>query len=207
MLALGEALSGFLEPSQYQELESLAGYTLGAVRRKWQQAGRPLPVFALEAWYALRRVQSEPVEAPLVVRTWTELRPTASMLTRAITGRDLQALDEWLALAQVLARYDEPALQALGFYEQEQRLLGHAAVEVAEIEDAELRPLAESVLARIRDLSPRYGRAALLRFQRTPHEERWWVPEDISAPPTTEPVSHAKSGFTRADVDRVLSDL
>jgi hypothetical protein len=33
------------------------------------------------------------------------------------------------------------------------------------------------------------------------------VPEDIDAPPTTEPVAHERLRFTREDVDRVLADL
>jgi hypothetical protein len=40
-----------------------------------------------------------------------------------------------------------------------------------------------------------------------PADERWWVPADIDAPPSTEPVSHERVGFTREDVSRVLADL
>jgi hypothetical protein len=177
------------------------------VRRRWEKEPRPIPVFALEAWYGLNGSMPEPVQAPGVGRTWTELRPTPSLLSGALTASDLQALDEWLALAQVLARNDLAALNALGFFGREHKLLAHAAIEVAEVKDEELRPLADSVLRRIRELSPSYGRAALVRFNRTLPGQRWWVPEDIAAPPTTEPVAHAVSGFTREDVDRVLSDL
>jgi len=38
-------------------------------------------------------------------------------------------------------------------------------------------------------------------------ERRWWVPEDLSGPPSTEPVPAAPVQFTREDVDRVLRDL
>ncbi|MGZ4218284.1 MAG: hypothetical protein ACXVH3_21220 [Solirubrobacteraceae bacterium] len=37
--------------------------------------------------------------------------------------------------------------------------------------------------------------------------KRWWVPEDIVAPPTTEPVTAGRGDFKREDVDRVLRDL
>jgi hypothetical protein len=47
----------------------------------------------------------------------------------------------------------------------------------------------------------------LLRLKAKPPDERWWVPRDIDAPPSTEPVSHERIGFTRQDVDRVLADL
>jgi hypothetical protein len=38
-------------------------------------------------------------------------------------------------------------------------------------------------------------------------DERWWVPHDLDAPPSTEPVTRERLGFTRDDVDRVLADL
>ncbi|HEY6398929.1 MAG TPA: hypothetical protein VIX82_15890 [Solirubrobacteraceae bacterium] len=38
-------------------------------------------------------------------------------------------------------------------------------------------------------------------------DERWWAPEDIPAPPTTELVTSGSVEFTRQDVARVLSDL
>jgi hypothetical protein len=37
--------------------------------------------------------------------------------------------------------------------------------------------------------------------------KRWWVPEDIVAPPTTESVTASPGDFQREDVDRVFSDL
>ena len=36
---------------------------------------------------------------------------------------------------------------------------------------------------------------------------RWWVPEDIPASPSTEPVTASPSQFNRDDVDRVLREL
>jgi hypothetical protein len=143
-------------------------------------------------------------------RTWTELHPTTSAQIADATARELQALDEWLALAQVLVRYDPAALEALGFYERDQRLIAHITVELAEIADPELRPLAESVLARVRELSRDYvavADAALRRLEQRTSERRWWVPEDIAAPPSTEPLAHERARFTRRDVQRVLSDL
>ena len=38
-------------------------------------------------------------------------------------------------------------------------------------------------------------------------ERRWWEPEDIPTPPTTDPALTAPAQFTRQDVDRVLRDL
>jgi hypothetical protein len=47
----------------------------------------------------------------------------------------------------------------------------------------------------------------LLKLQAKPADEQWWVPQDIDGPPSTEPVSHERIGFTREDVVRVLADL
>ena len=167
-------------------------------------------MFALEAWYALRRWVREPVDSPSIGRTWTELHPTSSLFISGITAGELRALDDWLALVRALARHDRAALERLGFYGHDQQLLAHVAIEAAELRDDELRPLAETVLARMRELSPSYGGvadAALRRLERTSSDQRWWVPEDIAAPPSSEPVAREREGFTREDVERVLSDL
>jgi hypothetical protein len=47
----------------------------------------------------------------------------------------------------------------------------------------------------------------LMKLQARPADEQWWVPQDIEAPPSTEPVTHERIGFTREDVGRVLADL
>lgn len=46
-----------------------------------------------------------------------------------------------------------------------------------------------------------------MRLKERASDERWWAPQDIDAPPTTEPVTHERIGFTREDVSRVLADL
>jgi len=110
LLGLEEALTAELEPTHHAELESLAHYVLGSSRRVWEKQPRALPVFALEAWYALRRWVREPVDSPSIGRTWTELHPTSSLFIAGITAGELRALDDWLALAQALARHDRAAL-------------------------------------------------------------------------------------------------
>jgi hypothetical protein len=47
----------------------------------------------------------------------------------------------------------------------------------------------------------------LTRLETKPADECGWVPTDIDAPPTTEPVTQESIGFTRHDVQRVLADL
>jgi hypothetical protein len=68
------------------------------------------------------------------------------------------------------------------------------------------------VLARIERLVPplAVGAHSALEIGRLVEglgRRRWWVPEDIPAPPSTEPVTATLSRFNRFDVDRVLRDL
>jgi hypothetical protein len=192
-------------------MESLAAYVLAARSRSWRKHRRPVPVFLLEAWYGADALLADRMEPPPIRVTWSELVPSRSLLVGGLTGRDLQELDDWLTLAHILAAHDPDALERLGFYEpRQQLLLAHLAVELGEIGDPNLAGLAENLLRRIRELSPRHhglARTTLMKLQAKPADERWWVPQDIDTPPSTEPVSHGRGGFTRADVGRVLADL
>ncbi|MBV8216965.1 MAG: hypothetical protein JO325_00760, partial [Solirubrobacterales bacterium] len=210
LLALRETLRGDLAPGQQPEVESITRYALGATRRAWHKQARPLPVFLVEAWYVTAAALPERVDPPSMTRTWTELHPSRSALVGGFSARDLQTLEEWLALAQILLAHDPAALARTAFHGDDQQLLAHVSVELGEVADPELRPLAESMLRRIRELSPEYrdlARTTLKRLTTRPEDQRWWVPQDIDAPPTTEPVVHERLGFTREDVERVLADL
>jgi hypothetical protein len=211
LLGLAEALNEWLEPAQRPEVESLACYVLGASSRSWQKHSRTVPVFLLDAWYVAHALLPEPAEPPPIRATWAELQPSRSLLAGGLEARDLQVLDDWLTLAQILEAHDPGALERLGFYDQDQQLLlAHLAVDLGEIRDRDLAALAESLLRRIRELSPRHHGLAgttLKTLRSRPVDERWWVPQDIDAPPSTEPVSHERIGFTREDVGRVLADL
>jgi hypothetical protein len=77
--------------------------------------------------------------------------------------------------------------------------------------DEGLRPLSEVVLLRIEELVPdlasgAHGAVEIARLLGEMDRKRWWVPHDIPAPPSTEPVT-ARSDFERDDVQRVLRDL
>jgi hypothetical protein len=54
---------------------AVAAYLLGATKRAWDQQYRPLPVFLLEAWYALNAGVHEPADPPLLGPTWADLPP------------------------------------------------------------------------------------------------------------------------------------
>jgi hypothetical protein len=128
--------------------------------------------------------------------------------------RDRYRLDElgWLQferLAQTLARYDPPTLRALGFPDRDAATLDRlieASTQLMQAPEADLRSLAAQILARLRDVAPDYA-ARFESEDAQPGEQRWWVPEDIAAPPTTERVTAAAPLFTRDDVALVLKDL
>jgi hypothetical protein len=210
LLALGDALNGALGPSRRAELQCFAQYVLGAISRGWHKKPRPLPVFLLEAWYSASARFPEPLESPPIRVTWHELHPSPSLLFGDLGASELHALDDWLTLAQVVAAHDPNRLRDVGFYDHDEHLLAHLAVELSGIDDPDLTGLAEDLLRRIRELSPTsrdLARSTLTRLKTKPAQERWWVPEDIDAPPSTEPVARSQIGFTRADVERVLGDL
>jgi hypothetical protein len=166
-------------------------------------------VFLLDAWYAAHGLRDENVASPPVRLMWLEVHPSREMAFGRLSAQDLQRLDDWLALAQMLAVHDPDALERLGFNE-DSSLLAHVAVELGEIEDPDLKPVAETLLSRIRELSPLhvgFVRTTLVRLRTKPSDDRWWVPHDIDTPPSREPVTDQRIGFTREDVGRVLADL
>ena len=210
LLAIGAALGAGLEPATRCEAESLARYVLAATRRGWQKQAGPLPVFLVEAWYSVNASLPEREEGPPIARTWNDLHPPRALLIDGLTAQDLQPLDDWLALAQILSANDRDVLHQVGFDDNDQQLLAHVALELGEIRDPELQALAGSMIRRIQALSPRYADLAgttLMRLAERPTDDRWWVPRDIDAPPSTEPVARDNAGFTREDVQRVLADL
>ena len=82
----------------------------------------------------------------------------------------------------MLSIHDRELLRRLGFYERDQQFLAHLTVELGEIADRELSALSESMLRRVRSLSPMYrdlARTTLTRLQDKPADVRWWVPQDI----------------------------
>lgn len=209
-LALRGALTAGLEPSQKREARGLAEYLLRAAARCWDEQRQPVPVFLVDAWYALSDGALEPADPPRLGLTWAELYPGSRPL-HGLERSELARADEWLALVQTLARYDPGALGALGFFERAQELLEHLIDAIEQTADADTRPLADSVLARIQELAPDHTNISHLVTtavqQRSAGERRWWASEDIAAPPSTEPVPSGAVEFTREDVDRVLSDL
>ena len=95
------------------------------------------------------------------------------------------------------ARAGSPALRPggarrFGFFGRDRDLLEHLIVALTRISvDEALRPLSESVLARIEALVPDLAEGAhsareIGRLVEGLGRKRWWVPEDLPAPPSTE---------------------
>jgi hypothetical protein len=211
LLALRGVRTGDLARSQEQEVRSLAAYLLDAVARRWDQRHRPVPVFLMENWYALWEWTAEWIQPPQLGPTWAELYP-ASPPAGGLDRSELARADEWLALAQTLVRYDPEMLAALGFFRHDEQLLSQLAETLQRTTDQDTRPLAESILTRIQELAPGpTGLAAHDALTAIEHERgsdhRWWTPEDIPTPPSSDPVATGPIEFTREDVDRVFSDL
>jgi ribosomal protein L12E/L44/L45/RPP1/RPP2 len=208
--ALTGALSSVTEGPQATEAQTLATECLDTVQRAWNRRYRPVPLFLLEAWYALNAGVAEPLTAPDLGPTWVELHP-GSLLLENPDRSELARAEEWLALAELLNDHDPAALEAFDFYGQDRDLLARAIATLARAAaDPDLHDLAESVLNRIRALLPELGAGArsaieIGRLVDRLESDRWWAPEDLAAPPTTDPV--AAGDFTRKDVHRVLSDL
>ncbi len=212
LLAISNALSATRDTAQAHEAQSLAVYLLDATRRARDQARRPWPVFLLEAWYELSTCVPERADPPRLALTWAELHPGTALLENPDRS-ELARADEWLAVAEMLARYDPAALVSLGFFERDRDLLEGLIVALARPSaDEDLQTLSESVLARIERLVPELAKGAhgaieIGRLLGRLGRKRWWVPEDILAPPSTEPVTAGPTAFGREDVHRVLSDL
>ena len=207
LLSLDDVLSADIEPSQTREAGSLAEHLLGATRRSWEKLHRPFPVFLVEAWYALNARVPKPAGSLPLGPTWGELHP-GLLLFEELSRSELPRADEWLALAQTLNNYDPDALTALGFFEHDRELIEQLIPTLRGALDDDVRALAESTLVRIAELFPHQGWFAQ-RVITAIHAEdqRWWAPEDIPAPPTTERVTSGPVEFTRQDVARVLNDL
>ncbi len=169
-------------------------------------------MFLLEAWHALNASVVAPVAHPQLATTWAELHPGRLLLEHPDPA-EVARTEEWLALAELLSRYDPAALHELGFLGRDRELLERLIVTLTRTPfDEDLRPLVESVLARIERVAPELASEAhsareIGRLVEGLGRRRWWVPEDITAPPSTEPATVSATDFDRSDVERVLRDL
>jgi hypothetical protein len=211
LLAISAAQGAADAPRQAAEVQGVADQVLSLTSRVWNRRDRVLPLFLLEAWFALRAGARERPDPPQLAPTWAELHPGA--LANGDARREFERAEEWLTLAELLARHAPATLSQLGFPDRDgatfERLIRTASTIPAA--DSELQLLLDRTLTRIADLAPNYGHWAnstimrILPPDRAPG--RWWVPTDLPEPPSTERISPHPVLFTRDDVQRVLDDL
>jgi hypothetical protein len=210
LLSLRELQTVTMDAACRWEARRLAVDVLTALAARWDARRSPLSGALIGHWYALRAWADAAVAAPAVGRSWAELYPALGP-DSTIDRTELVRADEWLSLAQTLAAHDPDRLHSLGFFSRDPQLLARLVVTLPQVLTAETRTIGESVLTRIADLcSGAMGVAArqALATLGAPEEDtaQWWVPEDLEAPPTDEPVTPTGE-FTRADVARVFLDL
>jgi len=210
LLALKDLRAIDIARPQKREARSLVANVLTAIASRWDQEHQPLSPSLLEHWYGSQEWAPGPTRAPQLGLTWAELYPTSP--SGQLDRSELARADAWLTLAQTLRAHAPDTLAALGFFERDQELLTRLAVTLEETTDQETRPLTESILTRIQELAagPAYlaARDALTTIeQQSSSDQRWWVPEDIPTPPSTESIPSDPIGFDREDVARVLRDL
>jgi hypothetical protein len=208
LLALGD-LADELDGTSQAEAQDLAGYVLGATRRRWDKQPQPLPVFVLEAWYHANGKLRQSQQPPQIGPTWIDLHPDAAP---GGTRAELQRAEDWLALAQTLRNYDPAVLETVGFPERDSATLlalGQAIQNLNVTAQHELRPVIDRLLARLHALAPAHAVWETLPYWLdTPAvQERWWTPHDIDTPPTTDPVAPTPATLAQHEVDRVLQDL
>ena len=179
------------DPHRHLEALSLADEALARATAIWDRSTQALDVDLLRAWYALAARVGTPPLPPSLDRTWAELLPSGSQLDEAA---ELERVDAWLALCEVLADHDRPALHRLGFFDR------HATL---------VADLASFLGARAHD-GDQVAVAALARLARL-------LPDLVAAPPIVEdlfesadepPVDPWPQTLDPAlDVDPILRDL
>lgn len=215
LAALGEA-RGSAQDGARAELAALASETLERLARTWSDGHTPVAVGLLAAWAALAQTLPELPSAPAAVfaESWIELLPTEPI--DLSSGPAVAAVDDWLALAELLHAYAPELLDGFGFPAAHRDLLRVVVTAAERLAPQESEPAAGVVrlLRRVARLEPRLALEALAAAHRLQRRAR---------PPTVEPEPQwrelspelerlldlplARSGREQELVARVLRDL
>jgi hypothetical protein len=128
------------------ELDALAGETLSRLGAAWHAA---VPVGILAAWVLVAAGLGEPPALPTVAvaATWIDaLPPTAPDLT--VTGQ-IGALDDWLALAELLTAHAPEMLQRFDFPASQTATLRAIIAAARHLPRADIDPPARTLLVRV----------------------------------------------------------
>jgi len=181
------------DPVRHLEVLALAEQALGRATALWSGSAHALDVDLLRSWYALAARVGAPPAPPPLDRTWAALLPAGPELD---PPSELDRLDAWLAVCEVLADYDRRALHRLGFFDRHAGLLADIATMLADrvFEQEPPSPVAASALARLARLLPDVAVG--------PPVHDYPLGDPIDRPAPEPPPLDA----TR-DVDRILRDL
>jgi hypothetical protein len=191
------------EQPAHAELEALAHAALDRVRRRWDSEHASISPTLLDGWLAVAARLPEHPALPDLTATWIELLPTPPLYLAS--PAELDQIDDWLRLVEVLGEHAPEELEALGFPEQ------HGVVVSELIEDAyalldrdnplEVRELLAQVLRRLARVVPAHAGAARELASAIA------VPERASFARAEAPIVPRLPPPERALVDRILRDL
>lgn len=146
--AIAEAIQYAPEAAR-PELNALASETLHRLSHAWQAASTPVPSGLLSVWFALAAALPQPPPTPIaaIAASWIELLPAdASDLTAAA---QIVALDDWLALAELLIDNAPETLRRFGFPDAQTATLEMIINAAAELRPSTIQPASRSLLLRL----------------------------------------------------------
>ena len=151
---LGSATAWARDAKSKRESENLALAALDLTAQRFE--GETFPLEVLDAWVETAGTLEYAPPVPRLARTWADLLPAVPIA--AGSPRELERVDDWLRLAQLLERYDPEQLAEFGFpdrYSETIDAMLSAAREVrADPQHADLEPLLARALERLRQLIP-----------------------------------------------------
>jgi hypothetical protein len=193
--ALATALAARVDAERRGELAALARTVLEDVRDRWDAGHRPLVLPPLEAWFDAASHLQPPPRPPDVAPTWFELLPAPDLPDLD----DMVRAADWLALMELLGRYDPTRLLRLGGTERM-----HAVVEAARNRIAGCSGPKRAALMTIMERAARLGPAdeafAVTEWDLTDPSSPW------ADPPGPSDEVLAAYGERRL-IERVLHDL
>jgi hypothetical protein len=186
------------------ELHALAERALALASKTVATAGKPVSVPLLRAWLTLAEAADWNDDPPNLARTWAELLPIPS--TDLASTEELTRLDDWLALAQALARHRPSSLQELGFPERSKALIEKVvsgADDLAGSQGSVQHGLWLSILDRLVDVVPphtgarAYAKRAVIATRGL----------ELAPVMTVEPATESGPPPDDLLIDRILADL
>jgi hypothetical protein len=109
--SLGEAIDAAKPPRQRAEAQSLSRTALELSVRRFE--GGPVSVSLLAPWFEVAARLDHPPAPPALETTWAELLPAPPLELESV--EELERIDEWLRLAQLLERHMPEQLARFGY--------------------------------------------------------------------------------------------